>query len=628
MKSLSFSQKLLIVFGGLLVITMAAYALVNDSRLSGHTERNLTELRSQVVDQSTASISQWLNTRLEVAESFAKSAEGANDEFDLRNLARTAADGVDLEHFYFGTADGTMIMQSDEAEGELPDDFDPSERPWFEEAQQSGAGFTEPYEDAAGSGLIITAMAPVSSGRFEGVAGADISMDALNDLLETVTMAGSGYALMVSEDGTILFHPDRDLIGSDIADFLGEGAQLDGEVRTLSIDGERYRNSFHAIEGARGVDWYIGLMVDERAALAPITEGRWAALVTTAVGLAVVLGLMYVLLNVLLRPARRLLSAMDDIASGESDLTRRLDVESDDEFGQLANGFNSFISNIQEVVREAQESAEELREHVQSLRSASSSSRASVDSQQQEIEMVATAINEMSAAAAEIARNAQSTADSANTANSDCQESMQTVQGSNEAVERLGREIGEAAEVIDRLGKDVSEITNILEVIEGIAEQTNLLALNAAIEAARAGEAGRGFAVVADEVRALAKRTQDSTEQVNEMIGRLQKGAENAVSVMQESRAVSNMSMEKAQDAMEALRRITDGISQISDMTSQIATASEEQTTAVEELNSSITRIADQGQETASSASDNDRLSNEISEVGTTLRDKVARFKV
>lgn len=628
MKSLTFSQKLLIVFGTLLVLAMLAMALINDSRLGSHTERNLEALQDQVVDQSTASIASWLNTRLSTTRSFADAAEKVESDEEIRELSETAVDSLGLKNFYVGTAEGVMLMQSRKAERSLPDDFDPSERPWFTKARSDGAGFTAPYEDAAGSGMIITATAPVESGNYEGVAGADISMQAVNELLSAITMADKGYAMLVSGDGTILFHPDSGRINTDIEDFLGTEAAFDGEVRPVSIDGKDFRSSFHAIEGAEGVDWHLGLMVEQDAAWASVIQSRWNALITTIVGLFVVIGLVYASLNVLLRPIRRLLGAMNDIASGEADLSKRLEVESGDEFGQLAESFNRFIAHIQDVVHEAQDSARELREHVESLREASASSRESVNSQQQEIDMVATAINEMSAAVAEIARNAQSTADSANNADADSKESLQTVQGSNEAVERLAREIGEAADVIDKLGSDVGEITTVLEVIEGIAEQTNLLALNAAIEAARAGEAGRGFAVVADEVRALAKRTQDSTEQVNDMIGRLKEGADNAVKVMQESRAVSNMSMEKAQDAMEALNRVSGSISEISNMTNQIAAASEQQTTAVDELNNSITRIADQGKDAAESASENDRLSNEISEVGKTLHDKVARFRV
>ena len=628
MKSLTFSQKLLIVFGALLVLAMLATAVLNNTRLSAHTERSLNALTDQVVDQSTASIAEWLNTRLATTRSFAEAAETVTTDDGMRALAGTAVDSLDLKNFYLGTANGVMLMQSREAENALPSDFDPSQRPWFRKARNQGPGFTAPYTDAAGGGLIITATAPVEAGDYEGVAGADISMEAISDVLAPVTMAGNGYAMLVSGDGKVLYHPESDNINTSLSKMLGQNVPMDGSRNQVDVNGESYLASFHPISEAEGVDWYVGLMVNESKAWAPVIQGRWNALATTVVGLLVTLGLIYVSLNVLLRPARRLLRAMNEIASGEGDLTKRLDVESRDEFGQLAEAFNGFVENVRGVVAEAQESASELQQHVSSLRNASATSRDSVTQQQQEIDQVATAINEMSAAVNEIAQNAQSTADSAGNADNDSRESLQTVQSSNEAVERLGREIGEAAQVIDKLGNDVGEITGILEVIEGIAEQTNLLALNAAIEAARAGEAGRGFAVVADEVRALAKRTQDSTEQVNNMITRLKEGADKAVSVMQESQAVSNMSMEKARDAMEALERISQAISDISDRTSQIATASEEQTSAVDELNSSITRIADQGQDAAEAASENDRLSSEISEVGSTLHDKVARFRV
>ncbi|MGO1234208.1 MAG: methyl-accepting chemotaxis protein, partial [Marinobacter sp.] len=386
--------------------------------------------------------------------------------------------------------------------------------------------------------------------------------------------------------------------------------------------------AFFPIGDARGVEWYMGSVVNWDKINEPVVAARMTGLAIAIGGLLVALIALHFGIRVLMTPVRRLNRAMSGIATGDADLTQRLDVDSGDEFGRLAKSFNQFVSNIQQVVHEVQEKSEELASNVSSLRETSSHSRHSVEGQQHEVDMIATAINEMSAAAGEIARNAQQTADASENVDTETRDSLEKVTDSRDAVQKLVGEINSAAEVIDALGKDVSSITSVLEVIEGIAEQTNLLALNAAIEAARAGEAGRGFAVVADEVRNLAQRTQKSTEEINDMIERLQKGATNAVAVMKESTAVSNMSMEKAQDAMDSLNRIVEGITSISEMTSQIATASEEQTSVTDELNASITRIADQGQEASKSASENDVYSGHIETIGHHLKENVSRFRV
>jgi len=443
-----------------------------------------------------------------------------------------------------------------------------------------------------------------------------------------VTLAGTGYASLITADGTVLFHPDKELIGENIRELIGTTPSLDGSAQNYEREEQRWSARFHPISEARGVDWYLGTFVNDDEINAPLAAARVTGVSIAVVGLIISLLILHFGIRFLMAPVRRLNRAMDNIATGDADLTQRLDDSSKDEFGHLANSFNSFVANIQSVVSDVQQGTGELKENVTALRQTASSSRASVESQQTEIDMVATAINEMSAAAGEIAQSAQQTADAANAADDDSRSSLDTVKASREAVQQLSKEIASAADVINTLGKDVSDITSVLEVIQGIAEQTNLLALNAAIEAARAGEAGRGFAVVADEVRNLASRTQDSTGEINNMIERLQKGADNAVEVMKASIAVSNVSMEKAEDAMEALNRIAESITSISQMTSQIATASEEQTSVTEELNSSITRIADQGQEAATAASENDVYSGQIESIGNTLNQNVSRFRV
>ncbi|MCR8915997.1 methyl-accepting chemotaxis protein [Marinobacter panjinensis] len=627
--NLSFGQKLLIAFGILLVLVMGAFTLSGNLRLQSTTDTYVDALIEDAVAQSTSSIADWLNTRLTMTEATAKALESVTTDQEARVILAAATTGGGFIDVYVGRDDGYMLMKDDASEATLPDGFDPRTRPWFKQAKQTGtASFTEPYLDAGTGGTIISTLAPVKRGDYEGVIGGDIALKTIEQALSAITLADTGYAALISDDGTVLFHPNQDLVGKDISVLLGEAPQLGGDTHRYESDEVSWTASFHPIAGARGVDWYLGTFINEDKINAPVQAARVTGLMIAVIGLLVSLVVLHLGIRVLMAPVRKLNRAMSSIASGEADLTKRLDDSASDEFGTLAREFNSFVENIQNVVRDVQKGTAELGENVASLRETASTSRGSVEKQQAEVDMVATAINEMSAAAGEIAQNAQQTADAANTADSDSRDSLETVAASRDAVQKLSKEISAAAEVIDKLGKDVTDITSVLEVIQGIAGQTNLLALNAAIEAARAGDAGRGFAVVADEVRNLARRTQDSTEEINNMIERLQSGANNAVDVMKASTAVSNVSMEKAQDAMEALNRIADAITSISQMTSQIATASEEQTSVTEELNSSITRIADEGQEAAKAASENDVYSGQIESIGTALSQNVSRFKV
>ena len=627
--NLTFGQKLLIAFGVLLVLVMGAFTLSGDLRLQRTTATYVDALIDDTVAQSTSSIAEWLNTRLQMTESVAEALTKTGTDEEARTVLQAITTGGGFRDVYVGRTDGYMLMKSEAANATLPADYDPRVRPWYKKAMSLGrASFTEPYQDASTGDTIISTLAPVKRGAYEGVAGADISLGAIKDTLKTVTLADTGYAALINAKGTVLFHPNEKLIGKNIKTLTGTKPALDGSVLEYQADEQNWSASFYPISEARGVDWYLGTFVNQDKINAPVQNARTTGLVMALIGLLISLAILHVGIKVLMAPLRRLNTAMADIGSGDADLTQRLDVQAKDEFGQLADSFNRFVDNIQTVVRDVQRGTDELAGNVRSLRETAGTSRSSVEQQQAEIDMVATAINEMSAAAGEIAQNAQQTADAANTADEDSRASLETVAASRDAVQKLSKEINSAAGVINTLGQDVTSITSVLEVIQGIAEQTNLLALNAAIEAARAGEAGRGFAVVADEVRNLAQRTQSSTEEINNMIERLQKGAHDAVEVMNASTAVSNVSMEKAQDAMDALNRIAEAITSINQMTSQIATASEEQTSVTEELNSSITRIADQGQEAAAAASENDVYSGQIESIGHTLNQNVSRFRV
>lgn len=335
----------------------------------------------------------------------------------------------------------------------------------------------------------------------------------------------------------------------------------------------------------------------------------------------------FIIAKSIITPLNRTAEAFADLVQGEGDLTQRLPIKGKDEIAKLSQSFNDFIHKVQNIIKEIQDSAKAVKHSSINLSSLSQKSLTSSEQQNAETAQIATASTEMVSTINEIAESATKAANLAEGANKEAQASKKVVTESLQSVQDLSEEINGANTVIDELNNECSSIDSVLSVIKGIAEQTNLLALNAAIEAARAGEQGRGFAVVADEVRTLAGRTQVATLEINDIIAKLQTKANEAVIAISNSGNIANEAVIQANKTCQSLDSISDAIMDISDANHHIATAAEEQSCVTREIDERVIAIAGLSDESTQLSSQISSGSDDVSELGVQLRELVKTFK-
>ncbi|VVP89901.1 Methyl-accepting chemotaxis protein McpH [Pseudomonas fluorescens] len=446
------------------------------------------------------------------------------------------------------------------------------------------------------------------AGRVVGVAGLGLSMKELSQLIHDFSFGERGKVYLVRSDGLIQVHPEAQFSGKrTLAEQIGASAAqaIMGQFSTSKAGAT---NSTFAREGEdflalslplRDLGWTLVAEVPQSQIYAEARRAMW---MTSAIGLAVALVcllLVVLLARGLVRPIRQVTAALVAIGSGGGDLTHRLDSTRADELGDLARGFNRFLDSQRDMIGEVLTTSDRLRTAVGQVARVVDNTAERSGRQQEMTDMVATAVHEMGLTVQEIAQNAGNAAVASQSARDEATQAREVVGGSIRHIESMSDEIGIAASAVGELANQVASIDQVLAVIRGISEQTNLLALNAAIEAARAGDMGRGFAVVADEVRTLARRTQSSTDEIQQMIGSLKQGAENAVSSMRTGQAATGTGVESSQRTGASLTAITGQVERISDMNHQVATATEEQSAVTEEINRNVQGISDLARATA-----------------------------
>ncbi|EPB8977696.1 methyl-accepting chemotaxis protein [Pseudomonas aeruginosa] len=522
---------------------------------------------------------------------------------------------------------------------------------WYTCPKESGQPCVlDPYFDKVGERqLLMTSIAfPLElDGKVIGVMGLDINLSNLQALSEQGNRElydGVGQVGILSPAGLFAGNSrDAGLLGKNLAkadpQHAGELLQLlaAGKSRLFNENDDlKVLQPLQPIPGAK--PWGVLLEVPKSALLGPALalerqlddmrrEGIWVEL---GLGLgAAVLGLLVLWLSArgVTRPILGVAHMLRDIASGEGDLTQRLPHTGRDELGELAGWFNRFLDKLQPIIRDVKVSVRDARSTADQSAAISSQTSAGMQQQFREIDQVATASHEMTATAQDVARSAAQAADAARGADQATRDGLALIDRTTQSIDSLAANLTSAMGQVEQLASSSEEIGSVLEVIRAIAEQTNLLALNAAIEAARAGDAGRGFAVVADEVRNLARRTQDSVEQIRGVIEGLQQGTRDVVDAMHGSHRQAQGSVEQVDEAVAALQRIGEAVTVINDMNLQIASAAEEQSSVAEEINRNVAAIRDVTESLSSQAEESAQVSQSLNRLANHQQGLMEQFK-
>ena len=627
--NLKFRHKILLSACGVVVLAFALFTLYNDYLQRNTIRQNIEASVQQSGALTASSVQNWMSGRILVLENLAQDIgqQGAGET--LAGLIEQPSYTRNFLFTYLGQANGVFTQRPDT---QMPAGYDPRQRPWYGAAANAGQTvLTAPYQGAVG-GLMVTIATPVKSknnGELLGVVGGDVTLDTLVEIINSVDFGGIGHAFLADANGQVIVSPDKDQVMKNLKDiYPGSNLRVAAGMQDVTLNGQDRIISFAPVAGLPSAQWYIGLSIDKDKAYAALSQFRTSAIIAMLIAVAAIAGLLGLLIPVLISPLTTMGRAMRDIAEGEGDLTRRLTVQNKDEFGELATSFNRFVERIHASISEVSSATRLVHDLSEKVVSASNASISGSEEQSMRTNSVAAAINELGAATQEIARNAADASQHASGASEQAHGGREVVEEAISAMTALSQRISESCAQIETLNASTDEIGKILDVIKGISQQTNLLALNAAIEAARAGEAGRGFAVVADEVRNLAHRTQESAEEIHRMITSLQVGSREAVHTMNTSQVSSEQTVQVANQAGVRLASVTQRIGEIDGMNQSVATATEEQTAVVESLNLDITQINALNQQGVENLNDTLRHCDQLAQQAGRLKQLVGSFRI
>ncbi len=509
------------------------------------------------------------------------------------------AEAAQITNVIAAYEDGRSYMSMDKEGGVTPNRFKFTDRAWFQQAKSRRRPFlTVIYQDQGTGKKVISAVSPIlHQGQFVGALLGDFQLDDIITQVSNMRFAG-GAATLTDKNAVFFASDDPNDIGrtpSQVSPSFREmeagfhrqesghlsfpylGIEFDGYYKRVNLTDDMY--------------WTLMVFVDKATALADVDVAVANAITTGIVLIGISVGVIFFIINQIYKPLLRLKVAVLDLAPGSGDLTRRLEVNGNDDLAQISEGFNRFSGNLQNMMLQISDATQIISSSIEQLSQTAKENEQMLISHSSETDQVVTAITQMSESARTVAESVTQSNQITEAASKEAQQSLVIVNNAVSTVTSLVNDVENMSESISNMNRDANKISEVLSVIGAISEQTNLLALNAAIEAARAGEQGRGFAVVADEVRALAARTQNSTTEISDMLTKLLEGTDSVVGAMERTKQQCQTTADKTSEVSGSLNMMSASVSDIDDLSTQIAAATEQQSTVAAELSRNMLSI-------------------------------------
>ncbi len=619
--SIGFKQRIMLSATLFVALSLLVSNWVSYSNTREESEISVHDKATEALDSIKNNINTWLDSNKKVVNS-AKVLLNSDDSAKKIEIAKLLVASTPLDAVNFADKAGITMGNG----GQFAD-YDATQEEWYQDAKATNRlMITDIYFDKGISDKYMFSFLDVEN---NGVIGGDIFLEAVDPFIKKVHFEGAVISLYDGQGG-LISTSGNEKFGARIANKTLEQQVLNNGSGEFSYqkDGNEQQVVYSNIELLGGKQWYVVIDIDKSIAYAFLEEQLMSSIVTASSLIILTIILLILTLAKIYSPIISLKHRIADLAKGDADLTQRLNVEGNDDLADIAQGVNTFISQLQTMMSDILTSSAEISHGIEQLHKVSASNDQALNVHAGETQQAVAAITEMSASANTVAENAKQTSLSTQQASDEALISKQLVASSSESVQALVNEVEVASQRINTMHENTQEIVTVLSVIGAIADQTNLLALNAAIEAARAGEQGRGFAVVADEVRSLAARTQESTAEINELLTKLTDDAALAVNAMNTTKESCQNTTDNTISVGTGLDSMAGSIIEINELSSHIATASSEQSQVAEQISYNMASIQDMVHELTQNGQLTSASTESLSAANARLADMVNRFKL